>query len=110
VTSSPTGISCGPFCTHTFVSGTTVTLTAAAGPGSTFDGWSGGGCAGANPCSLTVSSDASVGAGFAAVPVPALSAPASTPAGKRCKKGRKLVKRKGKARCLKRKRRAVKGN
>ena len=44
VTSAPAGIDCGTTCSHTFSSGTSVTLTAAASAGSTFAGWSGGGC------------------------------------------------------------------
>src|SRR5439155_65795 len=46
VTSSPAGISCGTTCSASFTSGTMVTLTAAPAAGSTFTGWSGGGCAG----------------------------------------------------------------
>ncbi len=41
VTSSPAGINCGSDCTHTYVENTVVTLTANAGAGSVFDGWSG---------------------------------------------------------------------
>ncbi|HKI00991.1 MAG TPA: hypothetical protein VKK31_03340 [Thermoanaerobaculia bacterium] len=41
VTSSPAGINCGADCSESYVSGTSVTLTAAAASGSTFAGWSG---------------------------------------------------------------------
>lgn len=41
VTSSPAGINCGSDCSEVYTSGTEVTLTAAAGGGATFDGWSG---------------------------------------------------------------------
>ena len=55
VTSSPAGIDCGPTCASGFAPLSTVTLTAVAGPGSTFTGWSGGGCTGTNAvCTLTM--------------------------------------------------------
>ena len=54
VTSSPAGISCGADCTQVYNHGTVVTLTAAAAGGSTFAGWSGGGCAGTAPCTVTM--------------------------------------------------------
>ncbi len=47
-------ISCDPTCTHTYVSPTVVTLTAAAFPGSTFAGWSGAGCTGTGSCVVTM--------------------------------------------------------
>jgi hypothetical protein len=52
VTSSPAGINCGGDCTEDYDEGTDVTLTAAASPGSTFTGWSGGGCSGTGTCTL----------------------------------------------------------
>src|ERR1700689_1090748 len=55
ISSSPSGINCAPTCTASFTSGTTVTLTEAAGTGSAFAGWTGSGCSGVNPtCVLTV--------------------------------------------------------
>src|SRR5438128_24597 len=50
VTSSPAGISCGATCAAAYSSGTAVTLTAAPAAGSTFSGWSGGGCSGTGTC------------------------------------------------------------
>ena len=61
VTSSPGGIDCGGTCQNQFPEGTTVSLNAAAAPGSAFAGW-GGGCAGLGAC--TVSGEAIVTARF----------------------------------------------
>jgi hypothetical protein len=66
VTSAPSGIDCGAACSATFPPGTVVTLTARAGDGSTFTGWSGGGCAGVGPCVLSLLTDTTVDAGFTA--------------------------------------------
>jgi hypothetical protein len=54
ITSSPAGISCGADCTEAFTSGTVVTLTTSAVAGSSFAGWSGGGCSGLGPCHVTM--------------------------------------------------------
>src|SRR5205823_5100578 len=64
VTSSPTGINCGATCSASFASGTQVTLTATPARGSTFDGWTGGGCASTNPCTLTLTANTTVTARF----------------------------------------------
>ena len=64
VTSSPAGIDCGGTCSAAFDSGTVVTLTATPATGSTFDGWTGGGCAGTGPCTLTLTADTTVTATF----------------------------------------------
>jgi hypothetical protein len=66
VISDPPGIDCGTTCSNTFQNGTTVTLTAASSSGSTFIGWSGGGCVGTGTClvdtaaTLTATFDAPV--------------------------------------------------
>ncbi|MEW5746594.1 MAG: choice-of-anchor D domain-containing protein [Nitrospirota bacterium] len=64
VTSSPSGISCGTDCGQAYAQGTIVTLKAAAAAGSTFKGWSGGGCSGTGDCIFTVSANATVTASF----------------------------------------------
>jgi len=65
VTSSPAGINCGATCSATYSSGTTVTLTAAAAGGSTFSGWSGGGCSGTGTCVVALNAATTVTASFA---------------------------------------------
>ena len=66
VTSSPTGIACGATCSATFAGGTVVTLTATPNSGSTFGGWSGGGCSGTGTCAVTLSANTTVAATFTA--------------------------------------------
>jgi alpha-tubulin suppressor-like RCC1 family protein len=64
VTSSPAGIACGSTCVFAFSAGIHVTLTAAPAAGSSFAGWSGGGCSGTGSCQVTVSRDATITASF----------------------------------------------
>src|SRR2546425_6115264 len=64
VTSSPAGISCGATCSTSFTPGAVVTLTAAPAAGSTFTGWSGGGCTGTGTCTVTMTAATSVTATF----------------------------------------------
>jgi beta-glucosidase len=69
VTSTPAGIACGATCERTYASGTIVTLTAAADPGSTFAGWSGA-CSGPlATCTVTMSAAQAVTATFTGTPV-----------------------------------------
>ncbi len=68
VTSSPPGINCGSTCSHAYNQGTVVTLTANPAAGSTFTGWSGGGCSGTGTCTVNISSNRSVTATFTAQP------------------------------------------
>src|SRR2546427_6303076 len=54
VTSNPPGIDCGANCSASYDGGTVVTLTATSAPDSTFEGWTGGGCSGTGPCTVTL--------------------------------------------------------
>ena len=64
VTSDDEFINCGVDCSENYDSGSVVTLTAAAGAGSTFTGWSGDDCTGTDPCTLTIDAAKSVIATF----------------------------------------------
>jgi YVTN family beta-propeller protein len=71
VTSSPPGINCSASstqCAASFAMGTQVTLTASASAGSSFVGWSGGGCGSTSPCVVTMSAAQSVTATFNVIP------------------------------------------
>jgi len=70
VTSNPPGIDCGSTCSSTFSEGSTVTLTATALPGSSFDGWNGGACSGTGACVLIMNTDVQVTAAFSHQDVP----------------------------------------
>ena len=63
VGSSPAGINCGATCSHTYATGTGVTLTATPESGSVFSGWSGA-CSGTGACNVTMSQARSVTATF----------------------------------------------
>jgi Divergent InlB B-repeat domain len=93
VISAPSGILCGTTCSGTFASGTAVTLTATPATGSTFAGWSGGGCTGTGTCTVTVTSTTTVTATFNMSPGVSLTVSkagtgsgtvSSTPAGITC--------------------------
>jgi serine protease len=65
VTGNPAGINCGSDCSESYQSGTPIELTAAADPGSTFNGWSGGVCFGTNSvCEFIITADTTVNADF----------------------------------------------
>lgn len=68
VSSAPIGInlcsSTGGVCSSLFNQGTSITLTATAGSGFSFAGWSGGGCSGLLPCTIALNSTTSVTATF----------------------------------------------
>jgi Zn-dependent metalloprotease len=64
VSSSPAGIACGSTCSSFFAYNTDVTLSASAGVGSTFTGWSGEDCSGTGTCQVTMDQARSVTATF----------------------------------------------
>ena len=66
VMSIPPGVDCGTDCSETFASGTQVTLTATPVGGSSFVGWSGGGCRSTGSCTVTLTDDTAVTATFTA--------------------------------------------
>lgn len=70
VTSNPAGIDCGLDCGESYVQATAVTLTATPNAGSTFGGWSGGGCAGTGTCVVTMNAAQTVTATFNAQTFP----------------------------------------
>ena len=70
VTSVPTGIVCGAACSMVVAALTDVTLTATPNAGTTFGGWTGGGCAGVGTCVIPVNAATTVTATFSASPAP----------------------------------------
>src|SRR5207249_2073616 len=54
----------GTSCSASYASGTALTLTAAPATGSTFTGWSGGGCSGTGTCTVTLNAATTVTATF----------------------------------------------
>ena len=64
VTSAPAGVDCNGDCEQSYPSDSSVILTASADTGSVFDGWSGGGCSGTGPCSVTMNADTTIIAAF----------------------------------------------
>ena len=64
VVSNDGRIDCGADCNEIYAAATLVTLTAAPDAGSAFTGWSGGGCAGTDPCVVNVNQPRNVNASF----------------------------------------------
>ena len=65
---SGSGISCPGTCSRNYAGGTVVRLTAKPSAGSSFVGWSGGGCSGTGTCTVTMSANRGVTASFRLVP------------------------------------------
>jgi hypothetical protein len=63
-TVTTTGINCPGTCSHDYPQGTMVALTATPAAGSSFAGWSGGGCSGTGSCTVTMIADKGVTATF----------------------------------------------
>jgi uncharacterized repeat protein (TIGR02543 family) len=59
------GISCPGNCTAAFNTGSSVSLGALPATGYVFNGWTGGGCTGTGPCSVTMSTTQTASAQFA---------------------------------------------
>lgn len=57
-------IDCGTRCSNLIQTGSRITLTATPASGSTFEGWSGGGCSGTGTCTVTINADTTVTAKF----------------------------------------------
>jgi hypothetical protein len=68
VTSVPAGINCPGTCVAPYAPGTMVTLTATPTGGSSFTGWSGGGCSGTGTCVVTMAAATAVTATFGGPP------------------------------------------
>jgi hypothetical protein len=70
VSSDDDQLECGWACAAMYDDGSEVTLTALPVAGSTFAGWSGGGCSGPAPCTVTMNEARSVTAKFDLIPPP----------------------------------------
>ena len=86
VVSSPVGITCPGTCLQSYGVGAVLTLTATPVSGSSFSGWSGGGCAGTAPCVFTGNTPVTVTAAFSlnsTAPTPSITSlsPSSVMAG-----------------------------
>jgi hypothetical protein len=64
VSSNPAGIACGADCSQVYDSTVSPTLTATPAAGSSFTGWSGGGCSGTSTCQVPMTQARSVTATF----------------------------------------------
>lgn len=64
ITSNIVGINCPGDCTEFYSGGTVIILTQTPNPGSSFGGWSGGGCSGTGICTVNLTGTATVTAVF----------------------------------------------
>ncbi len=113
---SPATVACDSSCSYAFEVGELVTLSAKPAPGSSFAGWSGGGCSGTGACQVTLNADATVVANFSAAtpagggsagtppaaPAPTPPAPTPRPPAKplKCKPHFKRMRVHGKLKCV----------
>lgn len=112
------GIDCPAACAVSKTVGSSVTLTATPASGWVFAGWDGAGCSGTGECDVTLAGDRDVSATFTEKPSdggggaqPPAGPPANPPTDPgaqpkkplKCKKGFVKKKVKGKARCVKKK-------
>jgi len=68
VTSIPEGLICTANCNASFKTGTTVTVSATASPGTLFTGWTGGGCSTASSCDINLTAPTDITASFIIIP------------------------------------------
>jgi hypothetical protein len=113
VASSRAGIFCGEKCEKEYEGEENVTLIPTPESGSTFAGWSGGGCAGTGVCRLTMNTAKSVTAAFnvvfppaselggALTPLPEVKAQSKPATKKKASKGCGKLHGKKRARCIK---------
>ncbi len=69
------GIACPTTCSDAYTANSQVTLTAPPDSGSTFTGWTGGGCSGTGTCQVTMSADTAVTATFTSIAPPTAGSP-----------------------------------
>ncbi len=75
VADSTGAISCPSACSSAYTTDNTVTLTASPASGSTFTGWSGGGCSGTSTCQVVMNADTNVTATFTSTAAPTPGSP-----------------------------------
>jgi PKD domain/Divergent InlB B-repeat domain len=100
-------------CSGPYSEGATVTLIPSPALGSRFVGWSGGSCAGAGNCVVTVGADTTVIATFAVVPTTPAVVPTTPSIHRkklRCRRGFRKRRVRGKVRCVKVKKRRRRGS
>jgi hypothetical protein len=67
ISSTPSGVNCGIYCSFNYAQNTLVTLSAKSDPGFEFSGWSGEGCSGTKSCTVIMDSNKYIFATFTKV-------------------------------------------